>query len=172
MEISREVIKEGFCGFKASSEKLVKDLFNKSEEKLKSNHHWNGFYLAPEEKTACGYLPSTVETTDGNGTGYIHKVSFQKDVNVLITYDESFKTGKIDMNDLIESVRQLGIPLGDGGFMDELGKQNYIFKCYVNLDNDFEIIIPESMQSSIVHLEKYKSCTLKQYKVQQCEMLD
>ena len=159
-----EELSEGFIGYKgASYERWNPEVY---KEDAKNDTDWSGLYIAELEKITEGYLPDMVP--GGNGTAYIHKVGINTKVNLITCYEDSFKTGNIDINTLKSELRNLGVGIQDGDFlMPKLGQLGYFFKCYNNEEGDFEIIIPNNMVD-IVTMSQYKECEMQNYEIKGC----
>ncbi|MFG6105623.1 hypothetical protein U2F10_25470 [Leptothoe sp. EHU-05/26/07-4] len=155
----------GLIGYKGASYKSWDASYYKSE--AKNDADWSGLYIALDENVAQGYLPDMVPSP-GNGKAYIHKVSLDEKVNLITCLDDSFKTGKIDIDALKSALSGQGIVVKKNEkIIPKLGKLGYLFKCFNNEEGAIEIIVPNNMVDKI-SMSKYKECQLKNYTVQNC----
>lgn len=131
---------------------------------------WSGLYIAEQEATARGYLPDYAGE-DGNGIGYIHRVSITQDLPLITCLDDSFKHGDIDMPALKQALRDAGIAVADDQqLIPRLGQLGYCFRCYNNEDGDIEVIVPNSMAQNVAMLA-IRRCVIQQYAVQNCQAI-
>lgn len=168
MEIEIGQLPNGSLGFKAA----IFQSWDSSiyQQNAGNDADWSGLYIAEKESTAHGYLPDYADK-HGNGTGYIHRVSLNQNLNLITCLDESFKRGDINMPALKKAIRDKGIQVADDQLLlPRLGQLGYCFRCYNNEEGDIEVIVPNAL-AKYVSMTAFKSCSIQQYEVQSCQSI-